>query len=374
MDGIYRDTWNYLASSANELTGIPYDSSARQPASSLSNAGLYLAATAIAERTGLISRKEALARLGTCLVSLRKIETWRGIPRPWFLVKSLRPTHGDEFSYGSHLANLLGGLVIVKMIFPELDGLVSSLLGRMDFSDFYDAKNGWLKAGYNVKHQNFAVFQAWGHWYHKYFASETRLLSFFLIAGKKVPPEHWFALIRPERKEDGEVFYAAGPEDGGLFTQFLSGLFLEEGETEMGNSQRRFARAQMKHAARIDSPVWGWSSCESPDGRYLAYGELRDELVAPYASLLAAIYFPRQAAQNLQEIEKFGARPGSLGFLDSVNWQTAETARHYLTANQAMAFLSLANLLHDGIVWKTFAAYPVAAQGLEILASLEKSS
>lgn len=364
---LYRDTWQYLAAFVDPGTGMPYDSSARQPATSLSNVGLYLASTAIAYRTQLISKEEAEGRTAKCLESLRKVETWRGIPRPWFLIRSLKPTHGDEFSYGPHLANLIGGLLVVKTTFPTLASAADSILLKMELKDLYEARNGWLKGGYNIKTKNFAIFQSWGHWHYKYFASETRLLSFYLIARKRVPKKHWFLLVRPLQKKEGETFFVSGQEEGGLFTQYLTGLFLDERKNEMGRSQRSYARYQMKHAAKIGAPVWGWSSAEAPNGRYLTHGELRDEIVAPMASILASIYFPKEAYGNLKKLEALGGRSPQFGFRDSMNWKTGEVSKSYLTANQAMAFLSLANLLSDGIVWKSFREDPIVQAGLKIL-------
>lgn len=363
FSSLYKDTWNYLSTFVEPGTHLPYDSSARQPVTSLSNVGLYLAATAVAHRTGLISLEEGEGRVKKCLESLKRVETWRGIPRPWFLIRSLEPAYGDEFSYGPHLANFLGGLMVAKTTFPELASAINRLLLKMEFKHFYEVRNGWLKGGYNVKTQNFAIFQSWGHWYYKYFASETRLLSFYLIAKKSVPKEHWFSLLRPIQRKEGETFFVSGQEEGGLFTQYLTGLFLDERKTEMGKSQQGYARYHMKQAQRINAPIWGWSAAEAPNGRYLAHGELRDEIVAPYASLLASVYFPKAAYQNLKRLEGLGARPERFGFRDSINWKTGEVAKNYLTANQAMAFLSPANLLHEGIVWKSFSEDPVVKKG-----------
>lgn len=370
---LYRDTWNYLAAFVEKKTGLPYDSSAEQPPTSMTNVGLYLASTAIATRTSLISNEEGLERVQKCLESLEKIETWRGFPRPWVLVRTLKPTHGEEFSYGPHLASLLGGLVVAKTTFPQVAPAIDRMLLKMDFKSFYESRNGWLKGGYNVRTQNFAIYQSWGHWYYKYFAAETRLLSFYLVARKVVPKKHWYSLIRPIERKEGESYFVSGLQDGGLAPQYGTGLFLDERETEIGRSQKSMARAQMKYAKRIGAPVWGWSPAESPNGQYLVEGELRDEIVAPYASILASLYFPKQAYQNLRSLEKLGARQSikdsseGYGFRDSLNWKSGAVARNSLTLSQGMVFLALANLLYDGIVWKSFGEDPVVKQGFAIL-------
>ena len=371
---VYKDTWDYLGNFVDPWTGLPYDSSARQPATSISNVGLYMVSAVIAYRTNLISKAEAQKRIEHCLDGLEKIETWRGIPRPWFLIRSLKPTYGDEFSYGPHVANLLAGLLVSKTIFPEMAPRIDRFILNMDLRSFYDVQTCWLKGGYNVKTENFAIFQPWGHWYYKYFASEIRFLSFYLIARELVPPEHWFSLIRPVQEKEGETFFVSGYEEGGLFRQYLTSIFLDERDNEMGRSQKAYARFQMKHAKKIRAPVWGWSSSQAPNGRFLGYGELQDGIVAPYASMLASVYFPKEAYRNLRKLEARGARPTSFGFRDAINWKTKSVSKNYLTVNQAMGFLSLANLLYDGIVWKSFQENPLIGRGFEVILQSEKAT
>lgn len=372
---IYKDAWSYLSTFVEEMSGLPYDSSARQPATSMANVGYYLASTTIAYRTNLISKEEALARVSRVLDALDKIEKWRGFPMPWVLVRTLKPTYGEEFSYGPHLSVLVGGLVVTKNAFPEIADRISKMMVEMKFKDLYDRETGWLKGGYNTKNQNFAIYQPWGHWYYKYFASETRLLSFYGIATRLIPKTHWASLIRPSQEAEGETFFVTGTEEAGLGPQYVTGLFLDERNSEMGRSQKNYALYQIKLAKQIKAPVWGWTSAQSPSGRYLGYGEMRNEIVAPHASALASVYLPEEAYENLKKLEKLGARSVSqpsdpaagFGFRDSINWKTGSVARDYFTLSEGMTFLSLANLLYDGIVWQTFQMDPIVERGLAAL-------
>lgn len=376
FQSLYRDTWNYLAHQIDAQTHLPYDSSARQPVTSISNIGFYVASTTVAYQTGLIPREEAVSRIGPCLRALEKIEKWRGFPRPWFLVRTLRPAFGDEFSYDSHLSVLIGGLVVAQNTFPEISVSIGRLLGEMRFKDLYDGKSGWLKGGYNVPNQDFAVMQPWGHWYYKYFASEVRLLSFYGIARHNIPRRHWSSLVRRSEKKEGERLLVSGFDHEGLEVQYLAGLFLDERQTLMGRSQRNLAKYQMKHARRVKAPVWGWAASQAPSRRYLVHGDLKDEVVAPYASILAAIYYPHEAYRNLKKLESFGLRPSGepgdklqFGFLDSINWKTKSVSPDFMTPSHGMSFLALANLLYDGVLWKTFEKDPVVQKGLKMLRS-----
>ncbi len=379
FDGLYKDTWNCLASFIAPETGLPYDSTARQPVTSASNAGLYLASVAIASKTGLISREEGLKKTQDAFASLCGIKKWRGFPRPWFRVKNLEPAFGDVFSYGSHMANLIGGLVVAKNTFPELAEKIEAFLKGMAFKDLYDKNNGWLKGGYDMTLNNFAVYQPWGKWYYKFFASETRFLSFYGIARGAFPAAHWQALVRTTWQKGKYKLLASGYEEGGLFTYYAATLFLDERSGEMAEYQKNYTLAQLEYAKKTGAPVWGWSSCLTPKGRYLGFGELRDDIVAPYASVLAAIYFPVEVYNNLKTLEELGARKPFLlegkqffwGFRDSLDWDSGTVANDALTMDQAMIFLSLANLMHEGVVWKTFEVDSDIQTGLKRIHALD---
>lgn len=370
---LYQDTWNYLADHTETLTGVPHDTSKRQPTTSMTNIGLYLASVAVAYKTGLITKEDATDRTERIIKALEKIEKWRGFPRPWILVRSLNPAYGDEFTYDTHMSVLIGGLIVSKNILPNYSERITDLLTQMEFSDLYEPENGWLKGGYNVKHQNFPIYQPWGHWYYKYYASGVRLLSFYGIARKLIPETHWNDLIRPEKRMGEYTILATGPEEPGLEVQFLASLFLDERNTPIGQSQRNYIQYQIEHAKDVKAPAWGWASCQTTRGRYLTFGELRDEVVAPYASILATTYYPSEAYKNLKKLEALGARPKvdgqekQYGFRDSVNWQSGTVVDTHLTPSQGMAFLTLANLLHNGVVWRAFMQDPTVEQGIDLL-------
>jgi hypothetical protein len=55
------------------------------------------------------------------------------------------------------------------------------------------------------------------------------------------------------------------------------------------------------------------------------------------------------------------------GFRDSLNWKTGEVSGNYLSLDQGMLFLALANTLHDGIVWKAVAQDPTVRRGVEAI-------
>ncbi len=310
LKSVYADTWKYLTEFVEPTTGIPYDSNRMQPATSLSNVGLYLSAMSIGALTGLMDRQEALNRVSMAFTSLDKVEKWEGIPRVWFSARTLTPTRGTEmFSYSKHVSNLIAGLVIVKGVFPELAQPVNRFLDGMNLKSMYEARNGWLKGGYNVNTHSFAVGQPFGNWYYKFFASEARLISFYAVASGAAPASHWGALTRPVKKEGDYWYYDYAYEDGGAYMPYMASLYIDERPTLMGTAQKNYSQAQMARAERLGAPVWGWSASLDTKGVYIPYGELHDEIVTPYASMLAMLHFPEKGFQNLRKLEELGARP-----------------------------------------------------------------
>lgn len=314
LAGVYKDTWNYLSTFVDPQTGIPYDSDKKQPATSLSNVGLYLSATAIAGETGLIPRQEALTRIHFALASLGRVPGWKGIPRVWFTARGLNPIRGTEmFSYSKHVSNFIAGLELAKAVFPkELGDTVDAWFGGMDLKSMYDPKTGWLNGGYDVVKNAYAVSQPFGPWYYKFLASEARLISFFLVAKDLAPASHWWSLSRTIQKENSHWYFVPNYEDGGAYMQYMAGLYVDERNTDMGLSQKNYSLAQMEQAQKMGAPVWGLSASLNTRGEYIPYGQLTPEIVAPYASMLAMIHFPRESVQNLQKLEDLGARPAGV--------------------------------------------------------------
>ncbi len=373
MAGVYRDTWACLAHFVNPTTGLPYDSSRRGPATSITNIGFYMAACAVAGRTGLVSPAESKTRLEAALTSLEKIPRFLGgFPVSWVHVDTLQSTE-NQFSTVDHLSHLTASLLVVKGILPDLAGRIDKLLTPMNWGDLYDPGRGWYKGGWRLDKKDFDVQQKGWQWYYTFLAADTRFGSVWGIGTGQVPLESWGELNRGRETKYGFSYFVPGWQGGGLFMQFVTGIFLDERRTEIGKSAADFAWAQMVHADQIQAPVWGWSACESPDGKsYLGWGALSDLVVTPHASGLAALYYPRRAVDNLRRLEKKHVRPPfkgnerspgnkrspRLGFRDSFDWKANRVSETYLCLDQAMMFLSLANVLHDGVVWKAVGADP----------------
>ena len=107
---------------------------------------------------------------------------------------------------------------------------------------------------------------------------------------------------------------------------------------------------------------------------YLGCGHLQDQIVTPHASILALSYFHKEVIENLNKLEEMGARDPilidgrnySFGFRDAINWKSGKVSGKYLTLDQAMIFLSIANYLNS-TVWRLFMGDSVSKKGVSLI-------
>lgn len=371
--GVYEDSWRCLDHFVSTTTGFPYDSSRRLPSTSITNIGFYLAAVSVAAETGLLRREDAIPKIERTLASLEQVEKYLGaFPVTWVSAETLAPTE-NQFSTVDHLSNLSAGLLVVKGLFPELGARIDKILLPMDWGLLFDADRGWYKGGWRRDRRDFDVQQKGWDWYYSFLGADTRFGYFLGAARHQISGDAWVVLNAGKETKYGLSYFTPGWQGGGLFMQMVSGLFLDERDTVLGRSAADFAWVQVLHGKKIQAPVWGWSASESADGKeYLGWNRILDAVVTPHASAMASVYYPATAALNLKELERRGTRAPwrgdgrsmRLGFRDSLNWRTGEVAPHYLCLDQAMLFLSLANRLHDGIVWTAVARDPLVQRGM----------
>jgi hypothetical protein len=92
-------------------------------------------------------------------------------------------------------------------------------------------------------------------------------------------------------------------------------------------------------------------------------------VVTPHASALVLPLDLPAAAANLRVLAARYPLYGEFGFYDAVDPATGAVARSYLALDQSMIFLAAANALTGGAVQRHFAADPVVARVLPLLAA-----
>ncbi len=409
LERLARDTWRGLAAFTDRNNGLPIDriafggdSVAIEMArigdyTSPTNIGLYLMAILAARELGLIDAEAARGRAEGILATLDSLETHEGFFFNFYDTTVLKRTSNFISSIDS--AWLVAGLMVTRVAEPALADRAGRLIDAMDFSLLYDPVERLMSQGYYVNLDQPSAY------HYGLFYTEARLASFVAIGKGDVPPKHWFAMLRTLGPEDtwqsqqpidrrravlngSQVVgghYAFGgrrfvPSWGGsMFEALMPTLVIDEqrhAPNSLGANNEIHTEIQRQYVLdTLGYPVWGLSPSASlePFG-YAEYGVAPlgslgygAGVVTPHASALALETAPQAAIANLRRLAELFPIYGEFGFYDAVDPLTGRVAHTYLTLDQAMIFLALANVLADDVVQRTFADDPIAARALPIL-------
>jgi len=363
-----------------------------------SSLGLYLVAVSAAVELDLVTREEAISRLRLTLATLRGLERYRGMLYNFYDTTSLEPT--SRFVSFVDSAWLTAGLMVVRTSFPELAAKATAMIDERDYGFFYDPTVRQMSHGYAVDRGERSPY----HYATLY--TEARLGSLIAIGKGDVPEEHWFQMIRTfpptctwqslpplgrRRKEvrghevTGGFYEWKGlryvPSWGGSMFEALMPMLLVDEQAlaphSLGRNAAVHVEVQRRYATEeLGLPVWGMSPAADPgpDG-YREYGVpvlgtrgYSGAAVTPHAVALALAVEPEEATADLRRLAARYDLYGEFGFFDSVDPRSGRVANAYLVLDQAMLFIALANHLDDGVMQKRFAADPIAARALSILA------
>ena len=248
-----------------------------------------------------------------------------------------------------------------------------ALADNMDFSLLYDKQRGLLSVGYRPADAEGPARLDTS--YYDLLASEARLASFIAIAKGDVPETHWFRLGRPITSIKGVPTLLSWAAT--LFEYLMPLLVMRSyPETLLDETCRMAVRRQIQYGQERGVP-WGISECaynvvdRHGTYQYRAFGVpglglkrgLNDDLViAPYATALAAMLEPVEAAANLRRLSAQGL-DGPYGYYDAVDYtprgvdsapgpaptrrQRSDGAivRTSMAHHQGMTVVSIANVL-----------------------------
>src|SRR5208282_824481 len=126
-----------------------------------------------------------------------------------------------------------------------------AMASAMDFKLLYDQETRLFNIGYNASSDRIDP--------HRYdlLATEARLASYFAIAKRDVPTEHWFFLGRPIVRSAGELSLLSW--NGSLFEYLMPSLLLRSGADKLlGQSERAAVKIQRRYSDGLGVP-WGIS-------------------------------------------------------------------------------------------------------------------
>ena len=405
------DTWRGLQALSDREHALPLDTVSFGDASvapeqshagdytSTTNIGLHLIDVVAALDLGLLGLDEARDHIRATLDTLDRLETDDGFFFNYYDTTSLERT--SQFVSFVDSGWLAAGLMVVRMTFPEFYERCSALLDQMQFRTFYDPSADLISHGYFVEPHGPSRYH-YGVLY-----TEARLATLIAIGTGKVPESVWFTMIRTfpaacrwqslqpvdvrEREVLGHTFTAGTYEwhgwryvpswGGSMFEALMPTLVLDEtalAPYSLGRNDRVHTLIQQRIAVReLGLPVWGFSPSATPGSeRYGEYGvKVLGSLgyppgpVTPHASALAIGQLPNTALANLRRLAERYPVYGEYGFYDAVDPRTGQVAYKYLTLNQSMILLALANHLGDHAVQRRFASDPIMQRVLPLLAA-----
>jgi cyclic beta-1,2-glucan synthetase len=243
----------------------------------------------------------------------------------------------------------------------------------MDFGFLLNEERRLLSIGYNGEEH------ALDESCYDLLASEARLTSLFAIAKGDLPSEHWFRLGRPVAIIKGRACLVSW--SGSMFEYLMPPLVMHERQGGLLNQSNNLSiDRQIAYGKSLGLP-WGVSeSAFNARDRELNYQYhnfgvpglgLKRELgsnvvIAPYASLLASQFKPREAVANLARLASIGAQ-GTYGYYDAIDFaetrlpegKSSAIVRNYMAHHQGMSIAAIGNVVLNGRLRDRFHSDPV---------------
>ncbi|MFU0503524.1 GH36-type glycosyl hydrolase domain-containing protein [Pseudaminobacter sp. NGMCC 1.201702] len=244
---------------------------------------------------------------------------------------------------------------------------------EMDFSFLMRRERKLLSIGYRVEEHQLdeACYDL--------LASEARLTSLFAIAKGDIPTEHWFRLGRPIV----EIGFrgALMSWSGSMFEYLMPPLVMKEPRGGLLNQTSKLVVRRQIQYGRSKGVPWGISEAAyngrdremtyqytnfGVPGLGLKRGLGQNTVIAPYATVLAAQFMPREAVDNLNRLRAIGGL-GRYGYYDAVDFtpqRVPEGSDHavvynYMAHHQGMSIVSVANAIFEGRMRDRFHSDPV---------------
>ena len=331
----------------------------------------------------LLAVAQACRELAPTLVASRTSLPPEGADFPWggpaensapTLVASRTslPPEGADFPWSGPAENsALREEQAVRL--NDIASRCEQLCMAMDFSGLYNAKRHLFHIGLRVHEQALDAS------YYDLMASESRLTSFLAIAKGDVPRRHWQAL--------GRSFLTVGITpglkswSGSMFEYLMPSLIMCEPDQGLLHisglaavmEQQAFGRAQRLPWGVSESAYFGQDHTLAY--QYSPFGVPRlalrrtppgDRVVAPYASVMACMFTPADAVNNLRQLERAGAR-GPYGFVDAVDFtlarqpgtQAFSVVNTFMAHHQGMSLVALCNVLCREAPRRWFSSAPL---------------
>ena len=273
----------------------------------------------------------------------------------------------------------LGAAVRQSKVADWLDRLrrlanrAESLAATMDFRPLFRTDRNLFAIGFNLAQGKL------DNACYDLLASESCLTSYLAVARGEAPRRHWFHLGRQFIRATGRIGLISW--GGTMFEYQMPWLLLRSlPGTLLDEACRTAIARQIEYGRQLGIP-WGVSesayAAQYPDGDYqyqafgvpglgLKQGLEKDHVVAPYATVMAAMLAPREALENLRRLAAEGAE-GAYGLYEALDYtrdrvpkgERRVVVRSFMAHHQGMSLVALANTLLQDVMPRRFHAEPM---------------
>lgn len=391
LEGLARDTWRFFERCVTEEDNhLPPDNLQMVPEPAIAhrtsptNIGFYLLAVCCARTFGWIATAEMARRLALTLASIERLPRHRGHLLNWYDTRTLEvlpPAYVSTVDSGNFAALLLAvaGACDERAREGEEAEELARLAARcralsdaMEFRPLYDARRHLFHIGLRVHEHELDAG------YYDLMASEARLTSYLAVARGDVPLRNWQALGRPFMFDEGRPGLRSW--SGSMFEYLMPSLLMTEPSPGLLARAAVTAVSEHRKFGAGHGVPWGVSeSAYFAQDHTLAfqYGPFgvqplalrrtpaAERVIAPYATLMAAIVAPQAAVANGRALEALGAR-GEFGLYEAVDFTVSrqpEKRAHsivetFMAHHQGMALVAMCNVLRGEAPRRWFGADP----------------
>ena len=381
LRAVAEEIWKYYEEYAGERDHwLPPDNVQIDPPigaahrTSPTNIGLMLASTLAARDFGFIGTPELIERVERTVGTIERMDKWCGHLYNWYDTTTLRPLPPVYVSTVDS-GNFVAYLIVVKEGVTEwaarddegewreraerLAARIERLISDTDFRPLYDERTQLFALGYHagLKQRETILYDL--------LASEARQASFLAIATGQVPPSHWFKLGRAMTRSGKHPTLMSW--SGTMFEYLMPALVMRTYRNTIWDATYRgVVRRQIDYARQRGVPFGisesGYYAFDyRMNYQYRAFGVpglgfqrgLDEELVvAPYATIMALPYAPREALADLRRMAAAGAR-GKYGYYEAIDYTEKRmpdqrdrmVVRSFMAHHLGMSMLTLGNLL-----------------------------
>lgn len=260
-----------------------------------------------------------------------------------------------------------------QQVTSELYDELTKYIEEIDFLFLFDPARKLFAIGYN------ADIGKRDAGYYDLLASEARLGSLVAIAKGQVDEEHWFMLGRSLTDTPGGRALLSW--SGTMFEYLMPILVTKDYPTTLlSRTYRAVVKAQQAYG-KLRGVPWGFSESGysgvdfertyqyrafGVPGLGLKRGLSEDIVVSPYSTFLALSVAPNDAIKNIDALENAGMR-GRYGFYESCDYtakrlgrgEKSHVVQSFFAHHQGMSFISIANVITEGIFQDRFHADPL---------------